>query len=68
MGCAVIKRIKRLLEETLDTLSGNPSTDFIPQERKEPSFVEGLSKSSIRIKCSNNKKCDQCYNGTSHTL
>jgi hypothetical protein len=44
MGHAVIKRIKHLLEETLDTLSGNPSTEFMPQERKEPSFVEGLSR------------------------
>jgi len=38
MGRAVIKRIKRVLEETPDTISENS------QERKEPSFVEGLSR------------------------
>jgi hypothetical protein len=38
MGRAVIKRIKRVLEETPDTISENP------QERKEPSFAEGLSR------------------------
>ncbi len=44
IGRAVIKRIKRLLEETPDAISENPSTEFMPQERKEPSFVEGLSR------------------------
>jgi len=38
MRRAVIKRIKRVLEETPDTISENS------QERKEPSFVEGLSR------------------------
>ena len=38
MGRAVIKRIKRVLEETPDTISENP------QEVKEPSFAEGLSR------------------------
>jgi hypothetical protein len=44
MGRAVIKRIKRVLEETPDTISENQSMEFMPQERKEPSFVEGLSR------------------------
>jgi hypothetical protein len=38
MGRAVIKRMKRVLEGTPDTISENS------QERKEPSFVEGLSR------------------------
>ena len=38
MGRAVIKRIKRVLEETPDTISKNS------QEIKEPSFVEGLNR------------------------
>ena len=38
MGRAVIKRIKRVLEETPDTISEDP------QEGKEPSFAEGLSR------------------------
>jgi predicted fused transcriptional regulator/phosphomethylpyrimidine kinase len=37
-GRAVIKRIKRVLEETPDTISENT------QEGKEPSFAEGLSR------------------------
>ena len=38
MGRAVIKRIKRVIEETPDTIRENS------QERKEPSFVEGLGR------------------------
>jgi hypothetical protein len=38
MGRAVIKRMKRVLEGTPDTISENS------QERKEPSFAEGLSR------------------------
>jgi hypothetical protein len=49
MGRAVIKRIKRVLEETPDTISENPSTEFMPQERKEPSFVEVLSRVLSRL-------------------
>jgi hypothetical protein len=44
IGCAVIKRIKHLLEETPDAISEDQSTEFMPQERKEPSFGEGLSR------------------------
>jgi hypothetical protein len=44
IGRAIIKRIKRILEETPDAISENPSTEFMPPERKEPSFVEGLSR------------------------
>jgi hypothetical protein len=44
IGCTVIKRIKCLLEETPDAISEDQSTEFIPQERKEPSFGEGLSR------------------------
>jgi hypothetical protein len=67
IGCAVIKRKKCVLEEKHHGISEDQSTDAMIQARKEPSFGEGLSKSS-RIECSNNKKCHQCYNGTSHTL
>ncbi len=38
------KRIKRLLEETPDAISEDQSMEFMPQERKEPSFGEGLSR------------------------
>jgi len=37
-GRAVIKRIKRVLDETPHTISENP------QEGKKPSFTEGLSR------------------------
>jgi hypothetical protein len=42
MGRAVIKRIKRVLEETPDTISENQSMEFMPQERKEPTSLGAI--------------------------
>jgi hypothetical protein len=44
IGCAVIKRIKRLLEEKQRSISEDQSTDAVIQARKETSFGEGLSR------------------------
>ncbi len=50
IGCGVIKRIKRLLEEkhlhpgTPGVVGGNMSKDPTNQKRYEPSFGEGLSR------------------------
>jgi hypothetical protein len=44
IGGAIIKRIKRLLEEKPHSISEDQSTDAMNQARKEPGFGEGLSK------------------------
>jgi hypothetical protein len=44
IGRAVIKRIKRLLEEKQHSVSEDQSTDAMNQARKEPSFGDGLSR------------------------
>jgi hypothetical protein len=44
IGPAIIKKIKRLLEEKQHSVSEDQSMDAMNQARKEPSFGEGLSR------------------------